>query len=254
MVDDPYGGTPYDSGLSYGDVEVDAGPSRPAPIPYDDPYSDTYDTALPDISEADDKAKPLAPSPEVPQRGRGRGRGGPHRLEGGGRARGRGRRNDRGRGRGRGRVVDHRAAPESWSGEQSMPIDEYDPHHPRPLSPTSFAIARATGQYADGSAVVPPHAGGGGAWGYPQYPGQGFDFSFPYQYPQVQPHINPRFAANFGLVGMDMGHPPYGVPSGPYSQDASGYAVDGSAGLGWNQDWGPGSQGHPGQFGGGSGT
>ncbi|RPD82296.1 NAF1-domain-containing protein [Lentinus tigrinus ALCF2SS1-7] len=246
MLDDPYGGTSsYAEPRPSNDMDLAAGPSRPAPIPYDDPYSDAYGTAPPEFvsEEEEDRKPPLSPSQASRGhgRGRGRGRGGPvrdvpyHREEHGG-GRGRGRvRNDRGRGRGRGRG---RADPD---------------HTARALSPTSFAIARATGQYADGSAVSPVTNGGGGGWGYPQYPMQSFDFTFPYQFPQVQPHINPRFASNFAMpgMGMGMGYSGYGAQSAPYTQDASGYAVQGDASGGWNGNWGDIPQPPPGQ--GGSG-
>ena len=252
MVDDPYGGTAYVSGLSYDDMDLGAGSSRPAPVPYDDPYSDSYDVAPPEVRPND--GTPLDPSADNSQRGHGRVRGGPGRdhhqrpVEGG-RGRGRGRRNnERGRGRGRGRGVDRRGAPpQALSDEHGAPMDEYNPHYPRPPSPTSLAIARATGQYSE-SLQTTPHVAGGGGWGYPQFSGQPFNFPFPYQYPQVQPHINPRFAANFGMMGMGMGYSPHGSQSAPYSQDASGYAVGGNGGSGWAQEWGTGSQTPSGQF------
>ncbi|RDX51141.1 NAF1-domain-containing protein [Lentinus brumalis] len=241
MIDDPYGGSSsYAESRPYNDMDFAAGPSRPAPIPYDDPYSDAYGTAPPEfVSEEEEPRKsPVSPSQASRghDRGRGRGRGGPrdlpsrHEEFGGGRGRGR-RHNDRDRGRGRGRGR-----------------GRTDPTHPpRSLSPTSLAIAHATGQYADGSAV-PPDMNGGGDWGYPQYPPmQPFDFAFPYQFPQVQPHINPRFAANFVMPGMGMGFAGYGAQSAPYTQDASGYAVPGNPPGGWSGSWGGPSQPHPGQ-------
>ena len=86
-----------------------------------------------------------------------------------------------------------------------------------------------------------PTVGMGGGWGYQQYPmqqmQQPFDYSFGYH---VQPHINPRFAANFGMTGMGMGYGAYGGQSGPYSRDASGYSVANATGR-WSREeqWGP---------------
>lgn len=76
-------------------------------------------------------------------------------------------------------------------------------------------------------------------WGYQPYPGQ-MDYSYGYQQPFVQPHINPRFASQFGMslayaaqaqpmqyagyspygVGYAAGHAP--VPAGEWAGDWSG--------------------------------
>ncbi|KAI0354589.1 NAF1-domain-containing protein [Trametes cingulata] len=256
MTDDPYGGSSYEQSLSYNDMDFGAGPSRPAPIPYDDPYSDSYGAAP--LSSVKPEDAPPSPSLSTvsdssrqdrgPGRGRGRGgppRGGPQRRDDGGRGRGRGRRqNDRGRGRGRDRGGDSRPPSDGWSARQGTSANEYGPRGQRSMSPTSFAIARATGQYADGPSAEPdmhgqmPHAGAGAGWGYPPLPMQGYDFSFGYQYPQVQPHINPRFAGNFGMAGMAMGAGyAYGGQPAPYSHDAAGYSMGGYApGGGWGDE------------------
>ncbi|KAI0652502.1 Gar1/Naf1 RNA binding region-domain-containing protein [Trametes meyenii] len=256
MLDDPYGGGPLEQSLSYNDMDFGAGPSRPAPTPYDDPYSDSYGAAPPSGDQAD--GSPASPSrsalastnrPEqAPGRGRGRdgssaGRGGAQRRDDSSRGRGRGRRqNDRGRGRGRGRGGgggnDPRSASNGW--RQGVSSNGYDSRGPRPLSPTSLAIARATGQYAEVSSQQDAygqgqHTGDSGAvWGYPQGPMQSYDFSFGYQYPHVQPHINPRFASNFGIANMGIGYR-YGAQSAPNGYNASGYNVDGG---GVNGGWG----------------
>ncbi|KAI0778972.1 Gar1/Naf1 RNA binding region-domain-containing protein [Trametes elegans] len=261
MVDDPYGGSSYEQSLSYNDMDFGAGPSRPAPIPYDDPYSDSYGAA-PTLT-ADAAEGSLPPTPDIPVdasrgSGRGRGRGGPgrggaQRREDLGRGRGRGRRqNDRGRGRGRGRGGDFRSPADGRTGWQGGRPDEYDPRGPRPPSPASLAIARATGQYAEGPPLQPDMQGqqnGGGVsgWGYAGQPMQSYDFSFGYQYPQVQPHINPRFASNFGMAGMGMGMGfAYGGQPGTYSQDSTGYNVGGHyPGGGWGDEWSQSYQGAP---------
>lgn len=163
------------------------------------------------------------------QRGRrGRGRGRNSSDSGGRGGRGRGRGNDRTRGRGRGRGgypgnIDTIGA--GWQQQGSGPTsansmspvtsrEEYDPRSSfnlsgattgqrRELSPTSFAIARATGQHSDGSTY-----GNGGVqgWGYAQQQQQfagggafGYDEGYGGQQQFVQPHINPRFAAQFGM-------------------------------------------------------
>lgn len=131
----------------------------------------------------------------------------------------------RGRDRGRGRE----APPERHEQGSSFSFEEYDPHMPRPPSPTSLAIARAIGQWADGTPFpygaaavgdgtanglalhtnqlghIPPHYDPG------TYPSQGHheattNFSHTLGYQQlhtanygVAPHINPRFAQVFGL-------------------------------------------------------
>ena len=76
--------------------------------------------------------------------------------------------------------------------------DGYGSQPGRAQSPTSAAIARATGLYAGDAAYSAAQLQSG--WGYQQYPawGQG-DYGFEYQQPFVQPHINPRFASQFGL-------------------------------------------------------
>ncbi|KAH9849222.1 Gar1/Naf1 RNA binding region-domain-containing protein [Lenzites betulinus] len=272
MADDPYGGGPYEQSLSYNDMDFGAGPSRPAPIPYDDPYSDSYGAPL----QPNSQVSPVSPSSPTasssphgsrPERisQRGRGRGASQRREETSRGRGRGRRqNDRGRGRGRGRGGDFAGSSDGRSGRQAPPSAE---HSPRLPSPTSLAIARATGQFAEG----PPADPSGmyaqmqmqqpGGWGYPQAPMHGYDFSYAYQYPQVQPHINPRFASNFGMGGMGMGLDmnmgyQYGAQPAPYIHNATGYQGGGhsvdSGGWGGGSEWDPSSQApHNSQSGGG---
>ncbi|KAI0800545.1 Gar1/Naf1 RNA binding region-domain-containing protein [Fomes fomentarius] len=244
MADDPYGGSSFDK-TRYNDAGL-AGPSRPAPIPYDDPYSDAYGSAPPELKSEEGDSKP-PPSPYEPSRGRGRGRGRggsvrdypPYREDSNRGGRGRGRRHhDRGRGRGRG--YEHRVSSDPWSGREGPITSDYGQSAPRPMSPTSLAIARATGQCADGSSV-PPNMGGGAGWGYPQHPMQPFDFSlqpqFPLVQPHIQPHINPRFAANFAMANMGMSYGGYPAQSAPYSNDTAGYAVGGYGSGHWNGDW-----------------
>jgi len=210
-----------------------AGPSssRPAPIPYDDPYGEAY--TAPDVEvrearlEADlssrrpsDRGSAAHPGSSYdrtlrPERGRGRGsRGRGH----GGNSQG-----DRGRG-GRGRE----RGPQKFGKDRSFSSsDPYGnrPTQPRSMSPTSLAIARATGQISySGQDQQQQHYqnapqdhrspmysdANAGSWSYgevpmpygyipqgypPQHQGQNFMQTAPF----VQPHINPRFASAFGL-------------------------------------------------------
>ncbi|KAH9947135.1 Gar1/Naf1 RNA binding region-domain-containing protein [Amylocystis lapponica] len=243
MVDDLYGQNPYDDPGSYNDMDFGAGPSRPPPIPYDDPYSDSYGVLDPQPSSSTPappgsgspraKTKDVNASPRSDGsssddgsvasnrargrgRGRGSGRGGSGRRDERGRGRGRGRRGDRGRGRG----GDDRRFSSGYA----------DARPPRPLSPTSQAIARATGQYADGSAVsaeypIPSspsaalqHGVDGGGWAYPQYPvQQQYDLSFEHQAQGYQQ--------------------PYGHQYGGYDYGGMGYHGGGDGSGAWNGEW-----------------
>ena len=258
LVDDAFLCTnAYDEHGPY-DMDFSAAPSRPAPIPYDDPYSDEYNGSTSSI-------EPITPSPGpasgsrraadqtqdrssgrggewATSRGRGRGRGTGQKRdvrggrEAGGRGRGRGRgpgdHGDRGkdnRGRSdRGRVPPHSInegdTGVGWLTTMQETIEPYNPHFSRPLSPTSLAIARATGQLADGSNFTPqasPISDTEGAWAFHQslqQPQQLFNFGpLGYQQSYVQPHINPRFAAQFG-INLDFEQPqPYSHHE-PYGQ------------------------------------
>ncbi|KAI0695625.1 Gar1/Naf1 RNA binding region-domain-containing protein [Cytidiella melzeri] len=210
VADDLYGINPYDA--AYNDMDIGAGPSRPPPMPYDDdPYSDSYglpEESVASISPQNGQAQlpsPVISSPTLHpphERSRGRGRGQMFTRDNGrerGRGRGRGqdrRQGDRQRGRGRGRD----------SGElrprrhtASIP-DEYHARPRRDMSPTSAAIARATGQYSDGPNFPNPQQQNMAqpSWGYQQYSEQ-YNQDYAYQQPYVQPHINPRFASMFGI-------------------------------------------------------
>ncbi|KAJ7897194.1 Gar1/Naf1 RNA binding region-domain-containing protein, partial [Mycena olivaceomarginata] len=199
---------PYDDHSPYDD-NFGSGPSRPAPLSYDDPYSDEYNNVMPVDVE------PPAPAPPNRSnsarndfegsagRGRGRGRGRGSGFDQG-RGRGRGRERERG---GRGRGNNDRSSSRSWEPRSAITRgpteqDPYDPHHqhhpPRSLSPTSMAIARATGQFPDGSEFAPQPSGPPTPttpWAFDPSQQQ-FNYGYP---PFVQPHINPRFASAFGM-------------------------------------------------------
>ncbi|EMD32566.1 hypothetical protein CERSUDRAFT_99296 [Gelatoporia subvermispora B] len=285
MTGESYGANPYDDASPYG-MDYGAGPSRPAPIPYDDPYSDSYGISEPQQSTSTPPPRlPEAPTDpyvadEEPSmsgsfgdhgRGRGRGRGPMRGARGGARdtrGRGRGRDRDRrqgtrGRGRGYGTDRSDRAGPYGRRPSHSGSLDDsYDPRRPRSMSPTSLAIARATGQYADGSPIEPDvrpgapaapganalHSASEGSWSYPQHAAQDqqqySDFSYgyqqqPYQQPYVQPHINPRFASAFAMQ--------FGYAQGGQYSEYDSYSYGGGYGNGageasqasreWSEEW-----------------
>lgn len=227
-----YGASPYDEYSPY-NVDGEQGCSRPAPLPYDDPYSDepvqvrstspTPSTnglsrrgAGPNRSHSRrNEDKPYANQDRRPQRQPRRGMD-----------------NSRGRGRGRGhgdgrRHSEKSSMPDGNSGAQQS--SRTQPSR-RSLSPASLAIARATGQYSDGSTYQidqshpQPHSYPGTPtqplWQQPQvqphfnpyFQNTSFPLMQPHHqfvpqvpaniqptYPGVQPHINPRFAAAFGI-------------------------------------------------------
>ncbi|KAF7303199.1 ACT-7 domain-containing protein [Mycena kentingensis (nom. inval.)] len=205
-----YEANPYGEHTAYDD-NYGAGPSsRPAPMPYDDdPYADIpMDAPLP---------LPRPPPKEFDSgRGRGRGRN---------RNDSRGRRGGGGGGRGRG------SATSSGSGARGYGFGQPPP---RSNSPTSMAIARATGQYPDGAGYVNPshfqtqtqsYSTPAAPWPAANYgtPGPGAGF--------VQPHINPRFASVFGFGVMAPGQPP------PHGQYQNQYYPQGNNGAGWSNGW-----------------
>ncbi|CAA7264796.1 unnamed protein product [Cyclocybe aegerita] len=220
----------------HGPYDIDyatAGPSsRPAPMPYDDPYGEAY--TAPDVAEREARSEVASSShkqsfdraPKQYDRrpydrpegtGRGEWRGGRgrdrDRDRGGRRDRGRGH-GTRGRGRGSQRYGSERP-PETFE-------DGHNSREARSMSPTSLAIARATGQggYSQSNQQHYQYSypeTNSEAWGYGQassqegqsFQQQQFDLA-QHDYrsygqgamqpmPFVQPHINPRFASAFGL-------------------------------------------------------
>ncbi|KAH9070702.1 NAF1-domain-containing protein [Lactarius deliciosus] len=213
---------PYAEHGAY-DMDYGGSPSRPAPQPYDDPYSDAYN-------------QPGASTEGNRGRGRGRDDHRPHHH----RERGRGRSRGRGRGRGRGH-----------------PPHRPEEHGPRSLSPPSPIIAQAVGQSPIPNAPYP--GGGGGSSDYSSYSPQLQQFGFaqpytslpqPFVSPQhsVQPHINPRFAGQFGL-NLDMmqqqqqqsyfAYGQYGTQTAPVYDNGAEGGWDGQ----WSQGYGTGSGG-----------
>jgi H/ACA ribonucleoprotein complex non-core subunit NAF1 len=270
-----YGSNPYDAHGPY-DTGFTGGPppnSGRTLMAYDDPYANSNDpmnaaqvsTAIDELiasstsepSTSGPSASPSASNPVRPPRGRGRGG-----FSGGDRGRGGGSAGERGRGRGRGRGADSRGRGRGRGGmqqhdrgdaqqyerrssvsSQSAPIVQH-----RELSPTSLAIARATGQHMDGTSFAPaptaghmqmhppgwgfraPGAGqpqygygfhqapGGHGWSQPQPPPPAQQQ--PMQQGFVQPHINPRFAAQWGWNMQNSGWQP--PPGGDHQQGGGG--------------------------------
>ena len=203
-----YGANPYDAHGPYDDGYRVAGPSRPAPIPYDDPYADQVD--VDNVKYQGDSINPSERSTEARPVGRELERSlGDSRGRVRGRGRGGGTR-DRGRGRGRGRPDrGRRLGGESRWMQQTHTapsIEPYDPNTPHSISPTSDAIERATTQTSSDVSGYPSSQPFSGSPVWPYQPG-GFH---PHgQQEVVQPHINPRFASVFGFDGMSpTAHPP----------------------------------------------
>ncbi|KAG2368848.1 Gar1/Naf1 RNA binding region-domain-containing protein [Suillus spraguei] len=144
-----YGANPYDAHGPYDDGYRVAGPSRPAPIPYDDPYADE---AKVDILKYEEDLS--SPSTEVrlsdrkaegnfrDSRGWGRGRGRGHDRGGGA--------SDRGRGRGRGRQDRGRRSwgESRWSQQNptAPSMELYNTSTSIALSPTFDEVERVIGQ------------------------------------------------------------------------------------------------------------
>jgi H/ACA ribonucleoprotein complex non-core subunit NAF1 len=225
-------------------TETDNGPydmdigglHRPMPMPYeDDPYSDAFnaDASLPEAGSPHDIQGDGYSYTGNSIRGRWRDRGRGRSLRGRG---DNGSIGDRGRRRGRGRGF----RPSKIDSGNSWPngrMDQNDSLLHRPLSPTSLAIARATGQFQNGAGFtvenqsMSPEAVGG--W-YPQHHQQQSDYNYnfiPQVYPQqyVQPHINPRFASAFGMrVDFMQPYPQIAINSAPTSI---------SGGTNWTDEW-----------------
>lgn len=196
---------PYDEYGAY-DMNYGAGPSRPPPIPYDDPYSDSF-TSIPNDGDGEDsrpfnnirsptgrhdsiRSGSMGSVGSVDGSGRGahmNDRGsepGPRyrNMRGRGRGGGRNRQPDRGR-RGRGKGTPQHPR-EQWSGS----------HDHNMTSPSGFGHPYS--QQSSYGGIV-------GDWNYgaplmtPQTPV--FGFGLQDSLPGVQPHINPRFANQLGF-------------------------------------------------------
>ncbi|KAG1765109.1 Gar1/Naf1 RNA binding region-domain-containing protein [Suillus occidentalis] len=193
-----YGANPYDAHGPYDDGYRAAGPSRPAPIPYDDPYADEVKVDIvkyeEDLNSPSTEARLFGREPEKnvgDHRGRGRGRGRGHDRGGGAR--------DRGRGRGRGR---QRSCGESrWSqpNHTAPSMESYNTSTSIPLSPTSNEIERTINQPVGIPSYSSQPFSPSPTWNYQPGGFQGHQYG--QQQQSIQPHINPRFASAFGFNG-----------------------------------------------------
>lgn len=204
-----YGANPYDAHGPYDDGYRVAGPSRPAPIPYDDPYADQvevnnakYEGSLIN-PERSAEAHPISREPERSfggSRGRGRGRGRGYDRSGSDRDRG-------GRGRGRPDRGRRSGGESRWfqQNHTASSVEPYNPNTPGPLLPTSDAMDRVIAQPSciPGSPSQPFSPSP--TWLYQQGGFQGQSFG---QQEVVQPHINPRFASSFGFNMSPTNHSP----------------------------------------------
>jgi len=239
----------YDENGPY-DVDFGgAGPARPAPVPYNDPYSDEY--VVQEVPKSNSSTDLNRFEHSRPLDGIPRGNTSRRNYEGRGRGRGRGRSSgDYGdRGRGRGAQGDRERGRHD---KPRSPIHANDPaEYSRSLSPTSLTIARATGQgpYAPNfparhfTPEVDPSA-----WTYNHYQVQGpvqnqtqqFGYSQAYEQPPVvpfvQPHINPRFASamGYGAVQESQQFSPMNVQ---YARPPPSVRTATPSAMSWADEW-----------------
>lgn len=226
-------GNAYDAHGPYDIDYTGAGLSlRPMPIPYDDPYSEEYNTGARNASGSQSLARGDVREAIISYESEQSSNARDHRIrprghEKNGRSRARGNRG-RGRGRGRGQLIENwqnQEQPENLSRSEhyqavSHPDARYTAHHATPQS-TAMAVERAAVQYDDDRSYGnhPSHPSSSmyqQTWNYPQTQ---IPFSFNQQafsyaaQPIVQPHINPRFASALGF--LPWGQASYGLD--PYS-------------------------------------
>lgn len=197
-----YGANPYDAHGPYDDGYRAAGPSRPAPIPYDDPYADEVKADIvkyeEDSNSPSTEARLFGREPEKivgDHRGRGRGRGRGHDRGGGAR--------DRGRGRGRGRQRSWGESRWSQPNPTAPSMESYNTSTSIPQSPTSNEIERTINQPVGIPGYSSQPFSPSPTWNYQPGGFQGHQFGQQQQHQQqsIQPHINPRFASAFGFNG-----------------------------------------------------
>ncbi|KAF8899057.1 Gar1/Naf1 RNA binding region-domain-containing protein [Infundibulicybe gibba] len=220
----------YDEHGPY-DLDFSSGFSRPTPIPYDDPYSDAYGSESPAPMPAQPKPAPRDLGASRSSRGTRGNRSWVSQARG---------TRDNGRGRGRRasgyeNSISYDHADNSRLTHRSRDVDRASlsastAHggnpSTRPLSPTSLAIARATGQTPAASSFSSQSAAQGR---HPSSFSNAELESWTYSLPPVQlgshiqPHINPRFASAFGInFGTNVGTvpPQQYAPYGQYNQYA----------------------------------
>jgi len=244
--DDTFGGSnnPYDEYGAY-DMNYGAGPSRPPPIPYDDPYSESFTSTTTDGDGEDSttfntrndagrrdsiRPGPMGPAGSLDGSGQSAHMNdrdldpGPrhHNTRGRGRGGGRNRQSDRGR-RGRGKGTPQH----SQQRRQSFPQRSGSHDYSSGSTPPSSFVHPYSQQ--------PDHGGAVGEWGYgaplmtPQPPV--FGFGLQNSFPGVQPHINPRFANQLGFGFSQMSQIPQTLPRDGSSPSSEQYHP-GDASLG----------------------
>lgn len=230
---------PYDEYGAY-DVNYDAGPSRPLPIPYDDPYSDSFSSITADRDgdsgmRFNDIGSDAGHQGSIRPRSMGVGDSGQsahsndrnlgsgprhHHTRGRGRGGHRHKQPERGR-RGRGRASPQHSQRQQVSPQQGGSHD-YSPG----LTPPSGFIPPYSQQLGYG--------GGAGEWNYsaqpvpPQPPV--FGYGLQNTFPGVQPHINPRFANQLAFNYSQMSRIPQ-TPSGVGSPSPSEKCDTGNSDL-----------------------
>ena len=162
---------------AYGPYDVDfdsaAGPSRPLPTPYDDPYGDDYTAPV-----AEPSTITSAPSIDsTPSFGRSSGIGRGY-DRGGHRGRGRGRGRERGGQRDRGRGGNGYRSPQQHMETPTVEFNDLQ----RNGNSWGYNHMQSQAQFQP-------------QYGYLQQIQQAY-----MQAPHVQPHINPRFASAFGVA------------------------------------------------------
>lgn len=191
-------------------MNYSTGPSRPPPIPYDDPYSDPP-TSITTDGDGGDGGPFNTPrnitgrhdSVRLGSMGIANSDPGPwhHNTRGRGRGGSRGRQSDRGR-RGRGK-----GTPQHSQRHPSFTQRGGSHHSPGLTSPDSFGhpysqqpgYAGTVGEWSYGAPLVTP-------------PPPAFGFGLQNTLPGVQPHINPRFANQLGFGFSQMSQVPQMSP------------------------------------------
>ena len=236
-----FGASPFDEHAIY-DFGITPGPSRPAPIPYDDPYADpvpppTVDKESGELEDSLGEQEPskdyqrnFIESDQYPARGRASWR--PPRGNRGRVRRGRGGRNDRRFSYERQSSHDSlRSQDDGYSDSQG-----FDRRSSVPLTPTSPLLAQDNGYYNETASPSTSNVGyarsfthspvmqqssypfsGQNPWGFNAGPPpQDSDISHYESY--VQPHINPRFASQFGInMNFVRNQQMFGASSSPMS-------------------------------------
>ncbi|KAJ4485781.1 Gar1/Naf1 RNA binding region-domain-containing protein [Lentinula aciculospora] len=225
------------------DLNYDAPISRPAPIPYDDPYADEFE--IPSASSSTASRTPSTfngndASALRPQR-RSVNRDTNKRDVGNrGRGRGRGNNSNRGNSNRRGRGGFNNSNPSDTNNEQAWQHG------------STVSFGGGNGVIPDSSEPQPQFyqqtpVSPMGQWSFQMQNQKIPDYGVPYNSQQsfIQPHINPLFARQFGVGrGIDMGGGSYGnmpmvnAPSqSPHSSGYSGAYATTEGSSYWSDQW-----------------